>query len=148
MNTLLSSVQNYLNENIPITQELGVTVQSFNGYSITIKAPLVPNINHRETVFGGSLVSVAILAGWTILHLKMQKNDIKARLVIQHSTMSFLEPVDDDFIAECSLDLDMWEKFKNMLSKKGKSRITLLSRIWKNDILAGEHHGIYVAIKL
>ena len=56
------SLENYLHEHIPLSKAMGVTVRSVSGEAVTLAAPLAPNINHRETVFGGSASALAILA--------------------------------------------------------------------------------------
>ncbi|MEM6800756.1 MAG: YiiD C-terminal domain-containing protein, partial [Bacteroidota bacterium] len=68
---------------------------------ITLKAPLIPNINHRSTVFGGSVSALAILAGWTLVHVNLQGLSLSSRIVIQRNSIEYLQPIDGDFIAVC-----------------------------------------------
>jgi thioesterase domain-containing protein len=139
--------QDYLYNHIPITRHLQVHVDSYDGHSIRLSAPLAANINHRDTVFGGSLATVAILTGWTIIHLALLEEKIESRLVIQKSEMEFLEPALTDFYAECTLPTDGWLFFLKMLQQKGKARITLHTTLFSNSVLVGEHDGIYVAVR-
>lgn len=139
--------QDYLNEHIPITRHLGVTVVSFDGSSILLAAPLAPNINHQGTGFGGSLASVAMLAGWTLLHLKLKAENISSRLVIQKSVMDFTAPVTADFEAQCRLPgREEWELFREVLIRKGKARLILQTEILNGDSIAGKHTGTFVAV--
>ncbi len=145
--TKLKVAEEYLYDHIPITRHLRVSVTCYDGQSINLSAPLSPNINHRGTVFGGSLVTVAILAGWTILHLKLMSVNLNCRLVIQKSMMDFKKPVFSDFTAKCVLpDQDEWTKFKNALIQKGKARLDLVSEIYDGPIPAGKHTGTFVAV--
>ncbi|MBN2410693.1 thioesterase domain-containing protein [candidate division KSB1 bacterium] len=139
--------EKYLYDHIPITRHLGVSVTCYDGQSINLSAPLSPNINHQGTVFGGSLVTVAILAGWTILHLKLMSANLNCRLVIQKSMMDFKKPVLSDFNTKCVFpDQDEWSKFINTLTQKGKARMNLVSEIYDGSNLAGKHTGTYVAV--
>jgi thioesterase domain-containing protein len=52
----------YLHEHIPLSHAMGVEVVEADWHSVTLRAPLAPNINHRETVFGGSASAVGIVA--------------------------------------------------------------------------------------
>ena len=49
-----SELQTYLHQHIPLSQAMQVTVMEASLQQVVLTAPLVPNINHRETVFGGS----------------------------------------------------------------------------------------------
>jgi len=138
--------EEYLYNHIPVTRHLGVSVTCYDGQSINLAAPLAPNINHQNTAFGGSLVTVAILAGWTLLHLNLTTKKISCRLVIQKSAMFFSKPVLSDFNARCALPEKEWSRFLTMLHTKGIARITLKTDIYDGPVVSGKHTGIFVAI--
>ena len=143
----LSEITSYIHEHIPITSHLGATVERYDGNSVTIAAPLAQNLNHRNTAFGGSISALGILSGWTLLFLKLKESGIKNRLVIQKSSFDFQGPIEDDFTAICTLpDLKTWEKFIKTLSRHGRARISVQSRIESSSGLGGTHEGAYVAI--
>jgi thioesterase domain-containing protein len=145
----LSEVTSYIHEHIPLTAHLGAVVDSFDGETVSISAPLKPNLNHRNTAFGGSISALGILSGWTLLFLKLKETGIKNRLVIQKSSFDFQDPIDDNFKASCSLpDNEIWEKFIRTLTKHGRARITVKSTIKSASGIGGEHEGAYVAIAL
>ncbi|MET0363375.1 MAG: YiiD C-terminal domain-containing protein, partial [Sphingobium sp.] len=48
------SLQAYLHRQIPLSAAMQVSVQSAALESVTLSAPLEPNINHKSTAFGGS----------------------------------------------------------------------------------------------
>lgn len=145
----VSRVTAYLHEHIPITAHLGAKVDAYDGTSISLSAPLRPNLNHRNTVFGGSMSVLAILSGWTLLHIKLHEEKIKCRLVIQKTSCNFLEPIDDDFTSTSSMpEGDVWGKFVKTLKKHGKARIAVSSRITSSSGTGGTHEGLYVAIIL
>ncbi|MGD8782723.1 MAG: YiiD C-terminal domain-containing protein [Ignavibacteria bacterium] len=140
-------VKNYLYENIPITKHLGIEVKEFSDLSIKLYAPLEKNINHRESAFGGSISSLVILSGWTLLHLKLLEAGIDCHLVIQKSTTDFLLPAFADFETECKiLNEDVWDVFLYILEKKNKSRIILKSQVSSENKVIGTHEGVYVAL--
>ena len=73
----------YLHGHIPLSAAMQVSVLAVASTGVTLRAPLAPNINHRDTVFGGSASAVAILAAWSLLHTRMRADGVSARLVIQ-----------------------------------------------------------------
>ncbi len=148
MTSDLDAINRYIHEQIPITAAMGARVESYTASQIVIAAPLAPNLNHKKTAFGGSLATLAILSGWTLVHLKLREEEISNELVIQRSSFDFLKPVEGDFRASAELaDPGEWDRFIKVLKRRGMGRITIQSRIDGPDGLAGEHEGVYVAIK-
>jgi len=45
---------------------MGVTVAHYDATGLTLRVRLEPNINHKSTAFGGSLVTLITLAGWEL----------------------------------------------------------------------------------
>jgi len=145
----LPEITSYIHEHIPLTSHLGAVVDSFDSNSVTISAPLAPNLNHRNTAFGGSISALGILSGWTLLFLKLKEYGIKNRLVIQKSSFDFQDPISDDFFATCTLpDAAIWEKFLKTLTRHGRARIAVRSRIESSSGTGGNHEGVYVAVVL
>jgi len=75
----LDEITAYLHQHIPLSQHLGAAVEAYDGASLRLGAPLAPNLNHRSTAFGGSLSALAILSGWTLLHLNLRERAIEPR---------------------------------------------------------------------
>ncbi|HEY6097971.1 MAG TPA: YiiD C-terminal domain-containing protein, partial [Anaeromyxobacter sp.] len=88
----LAEITAYLHAHIPITRSLGAAAVRHDGTSLTLSAPLAPNLNHRGTAFGGSMSALALLAGWGVVHLALRDLGVETRLVVQRSAMDFLEP--------------------------------------------------------
>lgn len=138
-------VQAYLHEHIPISAAMGITVASANRVEVALSAPLEPNVNHRSTVFGGSCASVAILAAWTLVHLRVAGG--QARVVIQHGETDYLLPIRGPFTATCRLaDQAEWERFDRMLERHGRARIRLEATVTSGGRAAATFRGTYVAI--
>jgi thioesterase domain-containing protein len=136
----------YIHEHIPLSRAMGVSVVAVEEYAVTLRAPLGPNINHRHTVFGGSASALAILAGWALLHVRLQGAGIADRLVIQRNVMEYQHPILGPFTARSSLESpERWKQFTAMLSRRGKARITVLAALEHLDRVAGRFSGEFVA---
>ena len=143
----VDDVTEYLHAHIPITRHLGVRVTALDDTSVRMTAPLAPNLNHRETAFGGSIASLGILAGWTLAHSRMTNGGLVGRLVIQKSDVEYHLPIDGDFEVVCSGSADTdWDRFFRMLDRKGRGRIRLTSHIEYDNRTAATLHGTYVAM--
>lgn len=142
------SVEQYLHRHIPLTAAMGVRVAAVTLQRAELRAPLAPNINHRETVFGGSAAALAILASWTVLHVRCAAAGVDARLVIQRHEMSYAEPIADDFTAVCELtDEPAWERFLATLQRRGRARIELTARLLHAARVAATSRGEFVALR-
>lgn len=140
----MASLESYLHEHIPLSKAMGVKVESAGPDGIILSAPFEPNLNHKMTIFGGSLHSLATLACWSYLHQRVNG----AEVVIQKSEIDYLSPVTGDFLAECLPPSDAeWNQFTKSLDKKGKGRIHLSAKISQGGLMAVIFHGVFVAIK-
>ncbi|MGC1276347.1 MAG: YiiD C-terminal domain-containing protein [Planctomycetaceae bacterium] len=138
----------YLHDHIPLTRHMGIVVTECSGERVVLSAPLEPNVNHRETAFGGSLSGAAILAGWTWLHARLLPCGHRHRLVIHESVTHFENPVEGPFEAVCdSPPADEFDRFLTMFNRRGKARLTLESRILCGETVAARHTGRYVALR-
>jgi thioesterase domain-containing protein len=127
---MTSELQKILHSEIPLTKAIGIEVSEYTGLSLTLKAPLATNINHKCTAFGGSLYSVAVLSGWGLIYLLLQQHELSGHIVIQESNTRFLKPVVSDITARCSFEsTGQYERFIAMYKRKARARIQLESHI-------------------
>jgi thioesterase domain-containing protein len=144
---LPAELEQYLHEHIPLSKAMAVSVVAVQQTSVTLQAPLAPNINHRETVFGGSAAALAILAGWSLLHVRLSAAGAAHSLVIQRQTMEFQHPIRGQFTAHSSLEQPgRWPRFVDMLARKGKARITVSSVLQHAGQVVGAFSGEFVAL--
>jgi thioesterase domain-containing protein len=140
-------LEHYLHAHIPLSRAMQVHVERVEEDSVVLSAPLAPNINHRETLFGGSASAIAILAAWSLLHTRLRRAGMASRLVIQRNTMEYDLPVAGDFTARASLqDPAQWDAFVRMLTRKGKARIAVVSMLEYEGREAGHLVGEFVAL--
>jgi thioesterase domain-containing protein len=148
INDSLQAVQDYLHEHIPLSKAMGVQVRKADTSGVVLSAPLGPNINHRETVFGGSAASLAVLAAWSVVHFGLQREGLSCRVVIQKATMSYDKPMASAFTAQCDApDAETWQRFFAMVKRKKMARITMASTLACNSEIAGKMEGVFVAIQ-
>lgn len=139
--------QDYLHKAIPQSRSMQVSVELLSDDCVQLSAPLAPNINHRNSVFGGSASSVAILSAWSLLYTRLAAQGINATLVIQNNTMRYDEPILGRFEASASLiDENDWPRFIKLLLRRGKARIEVQSILNYDNKVAGSLTGSFVAV--
>lgn len=146
---LMSSadLERYLHDHIPLSKAMGVSVMSVDESAVVLDAPLAPNINHRETAFGGSVSAIAILAAWGVLHVRTRREGLSARLVIQRNEVEYEQPIDGRFTSTAHLDEADWQRFARLFAKRGKARIAIRSEVESAGRIAARFAGEFVALK-
>jgi len=147
MSDPVTQLENYLYEHIPLSVAMGVKVVQASLHKVVLIAPLSPNINHKQTAFGGSLHAVATLACWSLMYLNLKEFSGFTEIVISKSEVNYISPVTTDFTIECEFDNQPdWLKFESMLHKKGLGRLRLNAKIYQANKLAVDYWGEFVAI--
>lgn len=143
-----AALERYLHEHIPLTRHMEVSVARADGDRVELDAPLEPNINHRDTVFGGSASALAILAGWTLVRVRLGRQGVSPRrIVIQRNRIDYLEPIEGRFRAVCEAPPeDAWNRFLRMLRRRGVGRVELEVTLDAAGTTAGRLRGAYVAL--
>ena len=141
------ALQKYLHDHIPLSAAMEVEVLEANEEGVVLKAPLGPNINHRDTVFGGSASALAILAGWSLVHSRLRELGIESRVVIQKNTMHHDLPVPGEFSARSFVDgKERWARFLRALERKGRARVVVSATLEHGGAVVGRFSGQFVAL--
>ena len=144
-----SELEAYLHGHIPLSAAMQVSVRAVDADGVTLAAPLAPNINHRDTVFGGSASAVAILAAWSLMHTRLRAAGITARLVIQSNTMDYEAPMAGEFTARSALaDPDQWPRFTRTFARMGRARLRVTAVLECGGQVGGRLTGEFVALSI
>jgi thioesterase domain-containing protein len=140
------SLAQYLHQQIPLSRAMQVDALEVSEDSVRLSAPLVPNVNHRATVFGGSASALAILAAWSLLHVRLRGSFPQASIVIQRQSTSYNRPIQGTFSARAALaQPDDWSRFVRLLARRGKARISVTSTLEYAGEQVGQFSGDFVA---
>jgi len=102
---------------------MGVSASAYDGSSLTLSAPLAPNVNDKGCAFGGSLVSLMTLAGWALVKLALERQGKSCDIYVQDSDVRYLAPVWDDFTAVARLvDRESFASVFETLAARGRAR--------------------------
>ena len=144
MSDPLAAAEQFLRREIPLTRTMGLRVVPHeNGFAV--EAPVAQNSNHLGTAFGGSINSVATLAGYTFLWLQLR--DQRANIVIGESSIHFVRPIRETIRAVCvPVDAEQITQFKTELRSTGKARLTLAVRVEEGGTAAAHFRGTFIGI--
>ena len=140
----LRETEEFLHIQIPLTRAMGIRVVRHPA-GFAVEAPVALNYNHLHTAFGGSINSVATLAGYTFLWLELRH--AAAHLVILESSIRFVRPIRERIQAFCiEPEPEQLAAFGAALRREGKARIKLDVRVEEDGELAARFAATFVAL--
>lgn len=124
-------LESILHHDIPLTRDMGLKVLDWQARQLRLFLPLEANVNHKSTMFGGSLYCGAVLGGWGWLHLALREEGIEdGHIVIQEGQISYPLPVTRDATVVCDAPEEKgWKRFLATYRRYGRARLTLQTRV-------------------
>ena len=86
-------------ERIEPFHTLGFRKEHVSDERVTISVPLSGNRNDKGTMFGGSVYSAMVLAGWKLCVEQAKSSGLSGDIVVRDSSISFLRPMKTDLLA-------------------------------------------------
>lgn len=140
----------FLHEMIPLAKSMGVAVEMSDEQKLVLAAPLEPNKNSINTAFGGSLVSLATLAGYGVVWELMREVGEKKpswRIVVKESKASYRRPVIGDLRAICERPAKAAiDEFRAALERYGQAKLKLHARIVEDGNTAVDFQAAFVVV--
>src|SRR5471030_1023829 len=119
---------------IPLAKAMGVVVEVSDARALVLRAPKEQNKNSLNTAFGGSLVSLATLAGYCVVWELMRDEKEGAKpvwhIVVKEILAAYRRPVIGDLRAICERPAQAAvAEFKEALARYGKAKLKLRARV-------------------
>ena len=145
---LLGELQAILEREIPMCAQMGICVHSGGTNGLVMRLPLLPNRNHQQTAFAGSLNALCTIAGWGSVYLLLRELGLDGNIVIRRSTIRYQEPVkSSEILARCHpVSAEARQYFLEMLGDKGQAKLDLIVEIAGSDGPAVSFNGSYVVL--
>jgi len=144
----IQALERLLHHDIPLTGDMGLRVRAWDNHCLRLHVPLAPNVNHKSTMFGGSLYCAAVLAGWGWLHLRLGEAGLSGgHIVIQQGQIDYPLPVAGDALAVCeNIDEALWQRFLKTYQRHGRARLQLQTQVLDGERCAVTFSGQYVVV--
>ncbi|MEP7185123.1 MAG: YiiD C-terminal domain-containing protein [Rhodanobacter sp.] len=116
----------FLRDNIPLAHAMDLQLADYGDDSLSLIAPLPPNVNDKGCAFGGSLVSLMTLSGWALVELALRRRGSDCDVFVAESTVRYLAPLWEGFRSDAQLSGDSgWDTFFTTLDTRGRARISV-----------------------
>ncbi|WP_105213485.1 bifunctional GNAT family N-acetyltransferase/hotdog fold thioesterase [Pseudoalteromonas sp. T1lg22] len=137
-------LQNTWRESIPISDKMGIKVESYTDWQFSVVADLDANINVHNTMFAGSVYSMATLAGWGGTYLALREAGKEGDIVLADANIKYLKPIKSQ--PRAHVDQQVCEGCFEQLESDGKASYKVPVKIYDGDTLVGEFEGRFVVI--
>ena len=115
---------------IPMVRAMQVRVGDIGAATVRLHAPLGPNLNDKGCAFGGSLVALMMLAGWSLVEARLQSAGHAADVFVADSQVDYLAPLWDDLAADATAaDGEDWDEFLGVFAARGRARIAIAASV-------------------
>ncbi|GGA86466.1 GNAT family N-acetyltransferase [Neiella marina] len=129
-------------EQIPLTAQMGISVEDYTGDNLRVTAPSSPNANLHGGMFAGSMYALGSLTGWGLLYLMLKERNIAARIMLVHGDIRYLNSVEGDAAAESNrkqIGGSIWP-----LIRDKKVVLTVPVSLYSGSQLAAEFTGKFI----
>ena len=141
---LLNELAATWHRDIPLTAAMGISVESYDGLTLAVRAPLAPNRNLHGTVFAGSLFSACALTGWGAIWLALRERGLDGVIFATDSRIQFRKGVAGDHVCRCTPDPDALEAGIDQFKATGRATFDAVCTIDHGEKRAVTFTGQYV----
>ena len=141
---LLNELAATWHRDIPLTAAMGIGVESYDGRTLTVRAPLAPNRNLHGTVFAGSLFSACALTGWGAIWLALRERGLDGVIFAADSRIQFRKGVTEDLVCRCTPDGEALRAGVESFLAAGRASIDVVCTIDQGEKRAVTFTGRYV----
>ena len=139
-----AELQKTWQEDIPISDAMGIKIHQYTGRVFETRAQLSRNINVHGTMFAGSIYSLGTLTCWGLLHLQLLERELEGSVVLGDGNIHYHKPVTQEPRAVARLS-DVTGDFSAL--KEGKNaRLMMKAQILDDERPVAEFTGRFVVL--
>ncbi|TKB43997.1 bifunctional GNAT family N-acetyltransferase/hotdog fold thioesterase [Thalassotalea mangrovi] len=137
----LATLGDVWHRTIPITQALKLVPCFYDGEEFVVSADRAANLNIHNTMFAGSIYSLATLTGWGWVYLQLQQRQLPGDIVLADANIRYHQPLQGyatahTLTSENESDLSRFEA-------KGKARFNVTVKVFDGDRLCATFSGLF-----
>lgn len=143
----MDALVEYLKQHVPLTCHIDIQAGQQADDWFELSAPLTPNLNDKQTAFGGTLAALCTLCGWCAVSSLCRDRQLEVDIAVLESRIRYRLPVTSDPItARASLpDKQTQALFLEKLIADGAARLEIDAQISMAAKTAVSFSGIYHA---
>ncbi len=137
-------LQDTWRESIPISDAMGIKVDSYTDWQFSTRADFGANINLHHTMFAGSIYSLATLTGWGATFLALKEQGLDADIVLADAEIKYMKPLKTLPKAIVELNQCIGQLEKVVDGEKAKFIVPVT--VYDAEIPVAKFEGIFIAV--
>lgn len=139
-----TALQNVWHETIPLSKAMNIKISYFDGAELITHCDGDFNKNLHNTMFAGSIYTLATLSGWGWVHLQLQQQQLKGDIVLAKADIKYHAPIAGIGYAKVvakSVSGDF-----TRLTQGKNARINLTVHLYSGENIAATFTGSYAVL--
>ncbi len=144
--SLAQQLQSIWHNTIPLSKAMNLELNFYDGATLQTSCDPQFNKNLHNTMFAGSIYTLATLTGWGWVYMQLEKNKLQALgdTVLADGKIHYFSPISAPAYARTNLTLASGSVAP--LTQNKKARFTIKVEVMNGDKIAALFEGIYVVI--
>jgi len=131
-------------QTIPMAKAMGLQANFYDGQTFIVSADTDFNKNLHNTMFAGSIYTLATLTGWGWMYLALKDNDLHGDIVLADANIRYLKPLAGAAYAQ--IDEKNVQGELSIMNQGRNGKLTIEVGLYCGDVLCAQFVGKYVAI--
>lgn len=140
----LSELKQVWHNTIPVSKHMQIHPASLVDEQFTVCADRSANINLHNTMFAGSIYTLATLTGWGWVHLLVKKEQLQGDIVLADADIRYKAPLHGQPFAKIKREHTSGKI--EILSKGRRARIQVQVDVLDGDKVVATFNGKYVVL--
>lgn len=143
-NILTNELQETWYRTIPLSKAMNIAITYYDGKQLLSHCDPAFNKNLHNTMFAGSIYTLATLTGWGWVYLQLLKDNYQGDIVLADANIKYKAPIKGVVSARTSIEQVDKGSRKNQLNQK--LRFTVTVELCSGDQVAALFTGHYVVL--
>ncbi|AOW76945.1 acetyltransferase [Colwellia sp. PAMC 20917] len=141
---LSTALQKTWHSTIPMSKAMKVTVGYYDQQNLVTTCDELFNKNLHNTMFAGSIYTLATLTGWGWVYLLMEQNNLKGNIVLADAKIRYHSPIAGIAFAKTGRSLSSGS-IDNLLTKQ-KRQLCVEVQVMSGEKVAATFNGLYFVL--
>ncbi|MEA1062935.1 fatty acid biosynthesis protein FabY [Erwinia sp. HR93] len=131
-------------QHIPLSEKMGVRILQYTGQKFITTMPESGNQNPNNTLFAGSLFSIATLTGWGLIWLMLRERHLGGTIILADAHIRYSKPISGRPGAVA--DLGSLSGDLDRLARGRKARVQLNVALYGDEVPGALFEGVFLVL--
>ncbi|WP_206486510.1 bifunctional GNAT family N-acetyltransferase/hotdog fold thioesterase [Thalassotalea sp. G2M2-11] len=144
LNELSTELQQTWHNTIPLSKAMNIEISFYDKQRLITSCEPSFNKNLHNTMFAGSIYTLATLTGWGWVYLQLVNNECEGDIVLADASIKYLAPI-AGVVSSSTCETQVQGDILALQSNQ-KARFNVAVELYSGDIVAAKFIGKYVVL--